>query len=54
MKKSMCSTPQIACPVRHLAKQFYMPWDKMYMPRACGHTSMLSHIDEMRKGRIDM
>ena len=38
----MCPAWKITCPVGHVSTQFNMPWDKIYMPRACGHALMSS------------
>ena len=35
---------KITCPVGHATTKVYVPWDKIYMPRACGHTLMLSPV----------
>ena len=33
----------------HVTTKVYVPWDKIYMPRACGHTLMSSPgMTEMR------
>ena len=41
-KINTCPDWKITCPVRHVTTKFYMPWDKIYMPRACGHALMSS------------
>ena len=33
---------KITCPVGHVTTKVYVPWDKIYMPRACGHALMSS------------
>ena len=41
-KISTCPDWKITCPVGHVTTKFYVPWDKIYMPRACGHPLMSS------------
>ena len=41
-KISMCPAWKITCPVGHIATKVNVLWDKIYMPRACGHALMLS------------
>ena len=31
---------KITCLVGHVTTKCYVPWDKIYMPRACRHTLM--------------
>ena len=33
---------KITCPLRHVTTKVYVPWDKIYMPRARGHALMSS------------
>ena len=37
-------TEKITCPVEHVTTNVYLPWDRIYMPRACGHALMLSPV----------
>ena len=37
-----CPDWKITCPVGHMTTNICVPWDKIYMPRACGHDLMLS------------
>ena len=39
---SMCPGRKITCPVGHITTKVYVQWDKIYMPRACGHALMSS------------
>ena len=41
-KISTCPYWKITCPVGHITTNVYVPWDKFYMARACGHTLMSS------------
>ena len=41
-KISTCPDWKFTCPVGHVATKVYVPWDKIYMPRARGHTLMSS------------
>ena len=41
-KYSTCPDWKITCSVGHVITKFYVPWDKIYMPRACGHALMSS------------
>ena len=43
-KISTCPYWKITCPVGHVSTKVYVPWDKIYMPRACGHTLMSSPV----------
>ena len=33
---------KVTCPVGPITTKVYVPWDKIYMPRACGHALMSS------------
>ena len=44
-KVSTCAYWKITCPVGHVTTNVYVPWDKIYMPRACGHTLMSSPVN---------
>ena len=35
-----CPDWKITCPVGHVTTKVYVPWDKIYMPRARGHALM--------------
>ena len=41
-KISTCPDWKITCPVGHVTTKVYVPWDKIYMPRAHGHALMSS------------
>ena len=41
-KISTCPDWKITCPVGHVTTKFYVPWVKIYMPRACGHALVSS------------
>ena len=41
-KISPCPDWKITCPGGHVTTKLYVPWDKIYVPRACGHTLMSS------------
>ena len=43
---------KFTCPVGHVSIKVYEPWNKIYMPQACGHTLMLSPALAGRKPRI--
>ena len=43
-KYSTCPAWKITCPVGHITTKVYVPWDKIYMPRACGHALMSSPV----------
>ena len=45
-KISTCPDWKITCPVRQEATKFYVPWDKIYMPRACRHALMSSPVQQ--------
>ena len=50
-KVSVCPDWKITCPVRHLTTKVYVPWNKMYLPRACGNALMLSPAHMVRVAR---
>ena len=41
-KVSTCPDWRVICPVGHVTTEVYVPWDRMYVPRAYGHALMLS------------
>ena len=41
-KISKCPDWKFTCPVGHVTTKVYVPWDKIYMPRARGHALMSS------------
>ena len=45
-KISTCPDWKITCPVGHITTTDYLPWDKIYMPWACGH-ALMSSPDEI-------
>ena len=51
-KISMCPVWKITCPVGHVATKVNVPWDKIYMSRACGHALMSSPDAQNAQGII--
>ena len=47
-KISTCSDWKITCPVGHATTKVYVPWDKIYMPSACGHALCRPLILDLR------
>ena len=45
-KISACPDWKITCPVGHVTTKVYVPWEKIYMPRACRHALMSSPVME--------
>ena len=43
-KISTCPDWKITCPVGHVTTKVYVPWDKIYMPRAHGYALMLTPV----------
>ena len=43
-KISTCPDWKITCLVEHVTTKSYVPWDKIYMPRACGRPLMSSPV----------
>ena len=41
-KITTCPDWKITCPVGHVIRKVCVPWDKIYMPQACGHPLMWS------------
>ena len=41
-KVNTCPDLKITCPAGHVTTNVYVPWDKIYMPRAWGHALMSS------------
>ena len=41
-KVNTCPDLKITCPAGHVTTNVNVPWDKIYMPRACRHALMLS------------
>ena len=41
-KISTCPDWKITCPVGYVTTKVFVPWDKIYMSRACGHALMWS------------
>ena len=41
-KISTCPDWKITCPVGHVTRTVYAPWNKIYMPLACGHALLSS------------
>ena len=41
-KISTCPDWKITCPLGHVTWKAYVPWDKIYIPRACEHALMSS------------
>ena len=37
---------KITCPVGHVTTKVYVPWDKIYMPRACGHALLTNPVHQ--------
>ena len=45
-KISMCPDWKITCPVGHVTTKVYVPWDKIYMPRAYLAYDFVPSLDE--------
>ena len=43
-KISTCPYWKITCPFGHVTAKVQVPWDKIYVPRACGHALTLSPV----------
>ena len=43
-KISICPEWKMTCPVGHVTTEVYVPWDKIYMSRACRYALMLSPV----------
>ena len=51
-KISTCPDWKITCPLGHVTTKVYVPWDKIYMPRACGHALMSSPASSARSAGV--
>ena len=50
-KISTCPDWKTTCPVGHITTTVYVPWDKINMPQACGHTLMSNAAESLNLSR---
>ena len=50
-KISTCPDWKTTCPDGHITTTVYVPWDKICMPQACGHTLMSSPAESLNLSR---
>ena len=53
-KISTCPDWKITCPVGHATTKVCVPWDKIYMPRACGHAFMSRPVKCRQVAKCDL